>query len=133
MAEWHASFEGILALHQSRFVAASQKTHQTILKTVQDNISTQNNSKDELVELSKALKKAIRCYYCQFSTNEDDILAEEELLGDEPDNEKFGLSPKEREAAACPKDVAFYKKKISDWDVAQKLFKQEMDQYNKDE
>jgi DNA mismatch repair ATPase MutS len=54
-------------------------------------------------------------------------------LGDEPDNEKFGLSPEEREAAARPKDAAFYKKEISDWDVAQKLFKQEMDQYDKDE
>lgn len=57
MAEWHASFEGILALHQSRFVAASQKTRRTIVKTVRDNISAQNNSKDEPVELPKALKK----------------------------------------------------------------------------
>ncbi|KAG1883654.1 hypothetical protein F4604DRAFT_1677404 [Suillus subluteus] len=30
-------------------------------------------------------------------------------------------------------DAAFYKKEISDWDVVQKLFKQEMDQYDKDE
>ncbi|KAG1747325.1 hypothetical protein EDB19DRAFT_1905487 [Suillus lakei] len=133
MAEWHASFKGILALHQSGFVAASQKTRQTIVRTVRDNISAQNNSKDEPVELPKALKKAIRHYYCQFLTNEDDILAEEEFLGDEPDNDKFGLSPEEREAAAHPKDVAFYKKEISDWNVAQKLFKQEMDQYDKDE
>ncbi|KAG2078328.1 hypothetical protein BDR04DRAFT_1112558 [Suillus decipiens] len=106
MAEWHASFEGILALHQSGFLAALQKTCRTIVRTVRDNISAQNNSKDELIELPKALKKA-----------------EEEFLRDEPDN----LSPEEREAAA------FYKKEISDWDVVQKLFKQEMDQYNKDE
>ncbi|KAG2062651.1 hypothetical protein BDR04DRAFT_1123800, partial [Suillus decipiens] len=102
---------------------------------LQDNISAQNNSKDEVVELPKALKKiysiskAIRGYYCQFLTNEDDIQAEEEFLRDEPDN----LFPEEREAAAHPKDAAFYKKEISDWDVVQKLFKQEMDQYDKDE
>ncbi|KAG0698255.1 hypothetical protein DFH29DRAFT_1071219 [Suillus ampliporus] len=97
--------------------------------------NTLNYREDEPVELPKALKKAIRRYYRQFLTDEDDILAEQELLGDEPDDEKFGLSPEEREAAACPKDVAFYfyKKEVSDWDVAQKLFKQEMDQYDKDE
>ncbi|KAG1778004.1 hypothetical protein EV702DRAFT_1196803 [Suillus placidus] len=133
MAEWHESFEGILALHQSRFVAASQKTCRTILRTVQDNIISKNNSKDEPVELPNALKKAIRRYYRQFLTDEDDILAEEELLGDEPENDNFGLSPEEREAAARPKDAAFYKKEVSDWDVAQKLFKQEIDQYDKEE
>ncbi|KAG2158722.1 uncharacterized protein EDB93DRAFT_1245954 [Suillus bovinus] len=133
MAEWHVSFEGILALHQSGFVAASLKSCRDILRTVRDNIIAQNNSKDEPLELPKALKKAIRRYYRQFLTDEDDILAEEELLGDEPDNEKFGLSPEEREAAAHPKDAGFYKKEVSDWDVAQKLFKQEIDQYDKEE
>ncbi|KAG2338167.1 hypothetical protein BDR05DRAFT_1004409 [Suillus weaverae] len=117
MAEWHESFKGILALHQSGF----------------DNIIAKNNSKDEPVELPKALKKAIRCYYHQFLTDEDDILAKEELLGDEPENDNFGLSPEEREAAAHPKDVAFYKKEVSDWDVVQRLFKQEIDEYNKEE
>ncbi|KAG1883653.1 hypothetical protein F4604DRAFT_1677403 [Suillus subluteus] len=73
---------------------------------LQDNISAQNNSKDEMVELPKTLKKiysiskAIRRYYRQFLTDEDNIQAEEEFLEDEPDNEKFGLSPEEREAAA---------------------------------
>ncbi|KAG2127185.1 uncharacterized protein EDB93DRAFT_1109393 [Suillus bovinus] len=40
---------------------------------------------------------------------------------------------KEREAAAHPKDAAFYKKAVTDWDVAQKLFKQEIDEYDKEE
>jgi hypothetical protein len=57
MTEWHASFEGILALHQSGFVAGSQKTRQTIVRTVRDNINAQNNLKDEPVEVPKALKK----------------------------------------------------------------------------
>ncbi|KAG2063001.1 hypothetical protein BDR04DRAFT_1203066, partial [Suillus decipiens] len=114
------------------FIVDAAMTNPPLL---QDNISAKNNSKDEPVELPKALKKiysiskAIRGYYCQFLTDKDDIQAEEEFLRDEPDN----LSSEEREAAACPKDAAFYKKEISDWDVVQKLFKQEMDQYNKNE
>ncbi|KAG2369563.1 hypothetical protein BDR07DRAFT_1477168 [Suillus spraguei] len=64
MSGWHVSFEGILALHQSNFVAASQEM-------------------------------------CR---------AEEELLQDEPEDATSSLSPEEREAAAHPKDAAFYKK-----------------------
>ena len=38
---------------------------------------------------------------------------------------------KEREALARPKEASFYKKVLTDWDVAQKLFKKEMDEYDK--
>ncbi|KAG0698281.1 hypothetical protein DFH29DRAFT_1002933 [Suillus ampliporus] len=113
MAKWHTSFKGILALHQDGF----------------DHIVTENQSQDESVELPKALKKAIRRHYHQFLTDEDDIRAEEELLEDEP----CGPSPEEREAEARPKDAAFYKREANDWDVVQKLFKQEMDEYDKEE
>ncbi|KAG2147899.1 uncharacterized protein EDB93DRAFT_1103974 [Suillus bovinus] len=58
----------------------------------------------------KSNTKAIRRYYLQFLTDEDDLWLEEKLLGDEPEDEISTLSPKEREAAACPKDAAFYKK-----------------------
>ncbi|KAG0696995.1 hypothetical protein DFH29DRAFT_879023 [Suillus ampliporus] len=121
--------KGILALHQDGFVAASQETHRGILRTVRDHIVTENQSQDESVELPKALKKAIRHHYHQFLTDEDDIQAEEELLEDEP----CGPSPEEREAEARPKDAAFYKREANDWDVTQKLFKQEMDEYDKEE
>lgn len=40
---------------------------------------------------------------------------------------------KEREAASRPKEASFYKKVLTDWDVAQKLFKKEMDEYDKAE
>ncbi|KAG1778636.1 hypothetical protein EV702DRAFT_1044495 [Suillus placidus] len=118
----------ILALHQDGFVAASQETCRGILRIVWDHIVSKNKSEDESVELPKAISH----YYCQFLTNEDDIWAEDELLGDEPEDEPYGLSPEEREAAAHPKDAAFYKKEASDWDVAQKLFKQEIDEYDKE-
>ncbi|KAG1825205.1 hypothetical protein EV424DRAFT_1537908 [Suillus variegatus] len=133
MSGWHVSFEDILALHQSAFVAASQETRRGILRTVRDHIIAKNKSQDELVELPKALRKAIRRYYCQFLTDEDDLRAEEELLRDEQEDGTFSLSPEEREAGARPKDVAFYKKEVGDWDVAQRLFKQEIDEYDKEE
>jgi hypothetical protein len=150
MSEWHASFQGILAHHRDRFVAGSQQIRQSILRTVRDHIVAKNKSQDESVELPEGLKKvwsnfgtfknwfygntkAIRRYYRQFLTDEDDIRAEEELLGDEPEDEPSGLSPEEREAVARPKDAGFYKKEARDWDVAQKLFKQDMDEYDKEE
>jgi hypothetical protein len=39
----------------------------------------------------------------------------------------------ELEAASRPREASFYKKTLSQWDVAQKLFKQEIDQYDKAE
>jgi hypothetical protein len=71
-------------------------------------------------------KKAIRCYYLQFLTDEEDIQAEQEILGDGQDQEPCGVSPEQREAAAHPKDAGFYKKELTDWDV-------EMDDYDKKE
>ncbi|KAG1870310.1 hypothetical protein F4604DRAFT_1926547 [Suillus subluteus] len=133
MAVWYTAFQGTLALHQDGCVAASQETRRVILRTVRDHIVSKNKSEDESVELPKALKMAIRRYYHQFLTDEDDIQAEDEILGDVPEDEPCGLSPEEREAAARPKDAAFYKKEASDWDVAQKLFKQEIDEYDKEE
>lgn len=57
MSGWHVSFEDILALHQSAFVAASQETRRGILRTVRDHIIAKNKSQDESVELPKALRK----------------------------------------------------------------------------
>ncbi|KAG2090188.1 uncharacterized protein F5147DRAFT_780364 [Suillus discolor] len=37
----------------------------------------------------------------------------------------------EREAASRPREASFYKKPLSEWDMAQKLFKQEIDTYDK--
>ncbi|KAG2102556.1 uncharacterized protein F5147DRAFT_776304 [Suillus discolor] len=133
MDKWYESFEGILAIHQDKFVTASAPTRQSILKTIRDQIVTKHKSLEDPAALPKPLRKAIRRYYLQFLTDEDDIQAEGEFLEDEQDNEALGVSPEEREMAARPKDAAFYKKEITDWDVAQKLFKQEIDDYDKEE
>jgi hypothetical protein len=60
--------------------------------------------------------QAIKQYYAQDVDNE------------ESDGE--GVA-KEREISAHPKEASFYKKKLTDWDVAQKLFKQEIDKFYK--
>lgn len=43
------------------------------------------------------------------------------------------VTPEEREAAARPKTALFYKKECNEWDVAQKLFKEEINDYDKAE
>lgn len=54
------------------------------------------------------------------------------MEGDE-ERDQSGVSPEEREVNARPKEAFFYKKKLIDWDVALKLFKQEIDDYDKEE
>ncbi|KAG2140220.1 uncharacterized protein EDB93DRAFT_1105958 [Suillus bovinus] len=96
------------------------------LHTIRNQIVTKHKSLEDSVVLPKGLRK--------FLTNEDDIRAEEEILGAEQDqDEASGVLPEEREAAARPKDAGFYKKEITDWDVAQKLFKEEINDYDKEE
>lgn len=63
--------------------------------------------------------QAIKKYYSK-QISEDE---ESDLEGDS----------KEREASARPKEASFYKKRLTDWDVAQKLFKQEIDAFDKAE
>ncbi|KAG1858927.1 hypothetical protein F4604DRAFT_2037785 [Suillus subluteus] len=133
LAQWYESFEPTLARHQDDFVTALPQSRGSILKTIRDEIVTRHKSLEDPVVLPKALKKAIRHYYLQFLTDEEDIRAEQEILGDEQEQEPCGVSPEEREAAARPKDAGFYKKELTDWDVAQKLFKVEMDDYDKEE
>ncbi|KAG1753351.1 hypothetical protein EDB19DRAFT_1903006 [Suillus lakei] len=133
MDEWYDTFEATLTHHQDDFVTALPDTRGKILKIVRDEIVTMHDSLEDPVVLPKRLKKAIRRYYLQFLTDEEDIRAEEQILGDEQDQEPCGVSPEQREVAARPKDAGFYKKELTDWDVAQKLFKVEMDDYDKEE
>lgn len=150
MDQWYKSFEAILARNQDDFVSASPESRQSILKTIRNQIVTSHGLLEDPVDLPKSLKKvciiyliynctyfteynkAIRRYYLQFLTDEDDKEAEEHILGDEQDQDTCAVSPEEREAAARPKDAGFYKKELTDWDVAQKLFKVEMDEYDKE-
>ncbi|KAG2089641.1 hypothetical protein BD769DRAFT_1679873 [Suillus cothurnatus] len=85
-------------------------------------------------DLPKGLKKAIQRYYLQFLMDMDDRHNEQEILGDDSElEEEPCMSPEDRELAARPKDAGFYKKELNAWNVTQKLFKQEMDNYDKEQ
>ncbi|KAG1898922.1 uncharacterized protein F5891DRAFT_981575 [Suillus fuscotomentosus] len=95
-------------------------------------VSTQGKHMNEGVPTGTA-KKARR-YYLQFLTDADDRRDEQQILGDDSElEEELGMSPEDRELVAHPKDAGFYKKELNAWDVAQKLFKQEMDDYDKEQ
>ncbi|KIK33355.1 hypothetical protein CY34DRAFT_99735, partial [Suillus luteus UH-Slu-Lm8-n1] len=51
---------------------------------------------------------------------------------DEEESDEEGAA-KEREISARPKEASFYKKKLTNWDMAQRLFKQEIDEFDKAE
>ncbi|KAG2130404.1 hypothetical protein DEU56DRAFT_914835, partial [Suillus clintonianus] len=132
MAEWYASWEGVLTLHKDQFVN-EKNSRQNLLRQIRNEIVAIHRTRQDSEDLPKGLKKAIRRYYLQFLTDADDRHAEQEVLGDEPEEEPSGVSPEDRELAARPKDAGFYKKELNAWDVAQKLFKQEMDDYDKEQ
>ncbi|KAG1901604.1 uncharacterized protein F5891DRAFT_979420 [Suillus fuscotomentosus] len=103
------------------------------LRNVQDMIVDVHKSHNDPVDLPKALKLAIRHYYFQFITDKNDRRAEEDILRNDQEGDQSGVSPEEREANARPKDALFYKKQLTDWDITQKLFRQEIDNYDKEE
>ncbi|KAG1784400.1 uncharacterized protein HD556DRAFT_1315116 [Suillus plorans] len=69
------------------------------------------DEQEEPIALPTSLKKAIKEYYAK-------------SLKDKEEADK-------REAASRQREPSFYKKPLSEWDVAQKLFKQEIDSYDK--
>ncbi|KAG1892919.1 uncharacterized protein F5891DRAFT_986304 [Suillus fuscotomentosus] len=133
MAEWYASWEGVLTLHKDQFVNGKNSRH-NLLRQIRNEIVAIHHTREDPEDLPKGLKKAIQRYYLQFLTDADDRRDEQQILGDDSElEEELGMSPEDRELAACPKDTGFYKKELNAWDVAQKLFKQEMDNYDKEQ
>ncbi|KAG2047201.1 hypothetical protein BDR06DRAFT_1032530 [Suillus hirtellus] len=133
MAEWYASWEGVLTLHKDQFVNGKNSRH-NLLRQICNEIVAIHCTREDPKDLPKGLKKAIWRYYLQFLMDADDQRDEQQILGDDSElEEELGMSPKDRELVARPKDAGFYKKELNTWDVAQKLFKQEMDDYDKEQ
>ncbi|KAG1742942.1 hypothetical protein EDD22DRAFT_851564 [Suillus occidentalis] len=132
MAEWYASWEGVLTLHKDQFVNGKNSCL-NLLRQICDEIVAIHHTRQDSKDLPKGLKKAIQRYYFQFLTDDDDRCAEQDILGDELEEEPSGVSPKDRKLAAHPKEAGFYKKELNAWDITQKLFKQEMDDYDKEQ
>ncbi|KAG1794445.1 uncharacterized protein HD556DRAFT_1443011 [Suillus plorans] len=119
-SDWTSSFRAILVSYKSKFLAAkdskSERSH--VIKKIRKAIVAAHKEQGEQVPLPSPLKKAIKKYYGQ--------------KPDEEESDEEGAA-KAREISARPKEAAFYKKKLTDWDVAQRLFKQEMDEFDKAE
>ncbi|KAG1863662.1 hypothetical protein F4604DRAFT_1929062 [Suillus subluteus] len=110
-SEWTTTFKSILDLHHKDVIYAKSKSAQRlVVKKVRKAILAAYEEQEEDVPLPTSLTKGIKQYYIQDKEEAD-----------------------EREAASRPREASFYKKTLSEWDVAQKLFKQEIDQYDKSE
>ncbi|KAG2108114.1 hypothetical protein BD769DRAFT_1392801 [Suillus cothurnatus] len=118
--DWTSSFRAILVGYKSKFLAAkdSKSERSRVIKKIRKAIVAAHKEQGEQVPLPSSLKKAIKKYYGQKI--------------DEEESDEQGAA-KAREISARPKEAAFYKKKLTDWDVAQRLFKQEMDEFDKAE
>ncbi|OJA14909.1 hypothetical protein AZE42_13819, partial [Rhizopogon vesiculosus] len=124
LSEWILAFKSILDDHQKDFLEAdgkktcsrvARKVRKAILEAHHD--QEQDGVKDLTLPDPSSLKKEIKQYYVQIATEQSEQ----------------DLAIKDREANARPKDASFYKKELNDWVVAQKLFKTEMDAYDKAE
>ncbi|KAG1830728.1 hypothetical protein DFJ58DRAFT_848381 [Suillus subalutaceus] len=91
-SDWTHSFKAILK--RSR-----------VIKKIRKAIVAAHKEQGSKVTLPSSLKKAIKQYYA------------DEVEVEESDGEE---ATKEREISARPKEASFYKKKLTDWDVAQK-------------
>ncbi|KAG0691937.1 hypothetical protein DFH29DRAFT_883403, partial [Suillus ampliporus] len=100
------AFKPILDLHSEAILAADPN----LPKPAQD-------EQEEAIVLPTSLKKvtklltAIKQYYAKCLTDKEEA--------------------EDHEASSHPREPSFYKKTLSEWDVAQKLFKQEIDAYDK--
>ncbi|KAG2137106.1 uncharacterized protein EDB93DRAFT_1253722 [Suillus bovinus] len=117
--DWTSSFRAILVSYQSKFLAANSKSERSrVIKKIRKAIVVAHKEQGEQVPLPSSLKKAIKKYYGR--------------KNDEEESDEEGAA-KAREISARPKEASFYKKMLTDWDVAQRLFKQEMDEFDKAE
>ncbi|KAG1747838.1 uncharacterized protein EDB91DRAFT_1079544 [Suillus paluster] len=114
-SDWTTRFEYILDhYHQDVVTAESPQALKRMVKKIRKAIlEAQKELEDEDVPLPTSLKKEIKQYCAQ-------IIAYKE-------------EAEEREAASCPREASFYKKSLTEWGVTQKLFKEEMDAFDKAE
>ncbi|KAG1840441.1 hypothetical protein F4604DRAFT_1690778 [Suillus subluteus] len=128
-SEWTLKFKSILDQFEQDFLSNqdSPTGRSYVVKKVKNAILKAQGEQPG-VSLPSALKKAIRTYYYENIDSEESDKEVEPNVEDGP-----VVTAEEREAAARPKTALFYKKDCNEWDVAKKLFKQEIDDYDKAE
>ncbi|KAG1852692.1 hypothetical protein F4604DRAFT_1933566 [Suillus subluteus] len=110
--DWSIAFKPILNLHsQAILTIDSPSAGKHLVKKIRKAILAAQDEQEEAIALPTSLKKAIKEYYAKSLKDKE-----------EADNCK---------ASSRPREPSFYKKTLSEWDVVQKLFKQEIDAYDK--
>ncbi|KAG0703423.1 hypothetical protein DFH29DRAFT_998562 [Suillus ampliporus] len=110
--DWSIAFKPILDLHsEAIFAAESKSAGKHVVKKIRKAILAAQDEQEEAIVLPTSLKKAIKQYYAKCLTDKEEA--------------------EDHEASSHPREPSFYKKTLSEWDVAQKLFKQEIDTYDK--
>lgn len=138
-SDWTSSFRVILVGYKSKFLAAkdSKSERSRVIKKIRKAIVAAHKEQGKQVPLPSSLKKVLFLLMLGYLTGLLIHYLQEikKYYGrkiDEEESDEEGAA-KAREISARPKEAAFYKKKLTDWDVAQRLFKQEMDEFDKAE
>jgi hypothetical protein len=137
-SDWTCSFRTILVSYKSDFLAVkdSKSGRSRMIKKVRKAIVAAHKEQGEKVPLPSSFKKVlfsllgyltglILCYLQALKKYYVDQIDDGESDGEG--------AAKEREISARPKEASFYKKKLTDWDVTQKLFKHEINEFDKAE
>ncbi|KAG1858083.1 hypothetical protein F4604DRAFT_1931115 [Suillus subluteus] len=138
MADWTHVFKAVLDEHKIAYVSAKGNTTKraTILKSIKDTMVQTDQAKDPSTMLpNNNLRKAIRTYYLRFLEDDEDQDLEEKIT---QGGHKLMSGPgivtvdmvKDRKDDK-PLDAAAFKTEFSPFDVAQKLFKEEIGEYDK--
>ncbi|KAG1841753.1 hypothetical protein F4604DRAFT_1939270 [Suillus subluteus] len=138
MADWTHVFKAVLDEHKIAYVSAKGNATKraTILKSIKDTMVQTDQAKDPSTMLpNNNLRKAIRTYYLRFLEDDEDQDLEEKIT---QGGHKLMSGPgivtvdmvKDRKDDK-PLDAAAFKTEFSPFDVAQKLFKEEIGEYDK--
>ncbi|KAG1857787.1 hypothetical protein F4604DRAFT_1931277 [Suillus subluteus] len=133
-----ANLEAVLDEHKIAYVSAKGNTTKraTILKSIKDTIVQTDPAKDpSTMLLDNNLRKAIRTYYLRFLEDDEDCDLEEKII---QGGHKLMSGPgivtvdmvKDHKNDK-PLDAAAFRTEFSPFDVAQKLFKEEIGEYDK--
>ncbi|KAG0695619.1 hypothetical protein DFH29DRAFT_879912 [Suillus ampliporus] len=138
MADWTQVFKGVLDGHKIAYVSAkgNPAKRATILKSIKDTIVESNQAKDPSTMLpDNNFWKAIRTYYLRFLEDDEDRDLEQKII---EGGHKLTSGPgivtvdmvRDRKDDK-PLDAGAYKTEFSAFNVAQKLFKEEIGDYDK--
>ncbi|KAG1803232.1 uncharacterized protein BJ212DRAFT_1304633 [Suillus subaureus] len=138
MADWTHVFKAVLDEHKISYVSAKGNPAERakILKNIKDTILESNEAKDPLTMLpGNNIQKAIHTYYLHFLEDDEDCDLEQKIIeGAHKLTSGAGIITVDM-VKDCqddkPLDAAAFKTEFLTFDVTQKLFKEEIGEYDK--